>query len=132
MTTGPNDIQEECLLLFQHPYSLEYLLEKSIELKNTLWLTDIWNIRDVIDNKEQDPEILQGIVQQETMRMYLGGNIIFPRDVFQFQFYDQGFKFMSKVISVSTPTLINYLQDDQENCGLSLTQRNAHKLMNHP
>ena len=53
---------------------MEYLLEKSIEAKN-FWLTDIWNAREAIGNKEQDPDILQYITQQEAIRNFLGANI---------------------------------------------------------
>ena len=74
LTRGPNGIQEDCHHLFQPPYTQEYLLEQSIYIKN-LWLTDVFNARDAINNKEQDPEAIQDRNQQEAMRDYLGANI---------------------------------------------------------
>ena len=74
LTTGPNGIKNDCHHLFEPPYTLEYLSEKSIHYK-TMWLNDVWNAREVMNNKEQDPEAVEIEAQQDTMRIYLGGNI---------------------------------------------------------
>ena len=58
LTTGPNGIQEDYHHLFQPPYTMEYLLEQSVDVKN-LCLTDVWNAKETIDNKEKDPKTLQ-------------------------------------------------------------------------
>ena len=40
-----------------------------------MWLTNVWNAREAIDNNEQDPEVIELEAQQDAMRIYLGGNI---------------------------------------------------------
>ena len=65
---------------------MEYLLEQSIYFKN-LWLTDVFNAREAINNKEQDPEAIQDRNQQEAMRDYLGANID-PINVAPFPVYE--------------------------------------------
>ena len=40
-----------------------------------MWLTDVWNGREAINNDEQDPEVIELEAQQDAMRIYLGGNI---------------------------------------------------------
>ena len=40
-----------------------------------MWLTDIWNAREAINNDEQDPEVIELEAQQDAMRFYLGSNI---------------------------------------------------------
>ena len=40
-----------------------------------MWLTDVWNAREAINNEEQDPEVIEIEAQQDAMRIYLGGNI---------------------------------------------------------
>ena len=40
-----------------------------------MWLTDVWNAREAMNNEEQDPEVIELEAQQDAMRLYLGGNI---------------------------------------------------------
>ena len=40
-----------------------------------MWLTDVWNAREAINNDEQDPEVIELEAQQDAMRVYLGNNI---------------------------------------------------------
>ena len=74
LTTGINGIKNDCHHLFKPPYSLEYLTGKSTHYKN-MWLTDVWNAREAINNDKQDPEVIELEAQQDAMRVYLGNNI---------------------------------------------------------
>ena len=74
LTTGLNGIKNDCHHLFEPPYSLEYLTEKFIHYKS-MWLTDVWNAREAINNDEQDPEVTELEAQQDAMRVYLRNNI---------------------------------------------------------
>ena len=77
LTTGPNGIKNDCHHLFEPPYTLEYLSKKSIHFK-TMWLNDVWNAREAMNNEEQDQEVVDMEAQQDTMRIYLDGNIQHP------------------------------------------------------
>ena len=74
LTTGPNGIKNNCHHLFEPSYTLEYLIKKSIHYKS-MWLNDVWNAREAINNEEQDPEVIEIEAQQDAMRICLGGNI---------------------------------------------------------
>ena len=74
LTTGPNGIKSDCYHLFDPPYTIEYLSGKSTHYKN-MWLNDVWNAREAMNNEEQDPEVIELEAQQDAMRLYLGGNI---------------------------------------------------------
>ena len=44
-----------------------------------MWLNDVWNAREAMNNEEQDQEVVDMEAQQDAMRIYLGGNIQHPQ-----------------------------------------------------
>ena len=74
MTTGPNGITRRLPSSIPAPLLSGTSIKKSIKVK-TLYLTDVWDTREAIDNKEQDPEILQDIAHEEAIRYHMEADI---------------------------------------------------------